>query len=494
MPACSRAQAPGALPLGVAAVLLALAAAAATGSPAAGPTLNVTVGAPLPGLPPVAPNFVGFSLEIYSAAAMLGGAGGSNPPRRSYAQLLRNLHDLSAGPHAGPTLRLGGDSAEETCFVAAGAAPPNSPHCSHNVTAADLDAYRRFAEIAPNISYVIDTNLVQGDPAVGAAHIAGLGAAGLWPHVQAIELGNECDHWPDDVQLTFAGYEGRFAAFADAYAAAGMPPKMIQGATFCCLNPSYLLGLGRYAKRFAPLLKTVSYHRYAASHCGSAHLAAGALLERGASAGQAAIMRGIARAVAPAPLWGGEVNSCSCGGCPNVSDTFASALWVLDFLSELSKAGVQGVNLHGGPTQVYSPIMYDPAGELSFVSPLYVGLLAWSELVANSSRWLSSEVAVSMPMKNSWAHATLSEGGTAASCTVLRVLVIAKDEGEGGASVLQGGAKGEGGAGAYGSGRAVNQHAGRAGQMFLMSSAHPYARLDVVRSCTRTPHGAHAHV
>jgi hypothetical protein len=102
---------------------------------------------------------------------------------------------------------------------------------------------------------------------------------------------------------------------------------------------------------------------------------------------------------------------------------------VLDFLSELSKAGVQGVNFHGGPTDVYSPIKYTPAGELSFVSPLYVGLLAWSELVANSSRWLSADVVASAPMKNSWAHATLStSAGEPTACTVLRVLVIAKDE------------------------------------------------------------------
>eukprot|EP01043_Picozoa_sp_COSAG02_P052456 COSAG02_NODE_5655_length_4148_cov_172.597184_2_plen_403_part_00 len=336
--------------LGVAAsVLLVLCAVAGGTSPrTTRPTLRVVVGPPLAGLPPVAPNFVGFSLEIYNVEAMIGRAG--DTPRQSYAQLLRNLHSLSAGPHAGPTLRLGGNSAEQTCFVAAGAAPPNSTHCAQNVTAADLGAYRRFAAIAPNISYVIDTNLMQGDPAVGAAHIAALGAAGLWPHIQAIELGNECDHWPADVQLKFPDYERRFAAFAEAYTAAGMPRKMIQGATFCCLNPAYLLGLRGYAKRFVSSLKTVSYHRYAASHCGSPNLTAGALLERSASAGQAAIMGGIAKAIAPVPLWGGEVNSCSCGGCPNVSDTFASTLWVLDFLSELSKAGVQGVHFHGGPT------------------------------------------------------------------------------------------------------------------------------------------------
>jgi hypothetical protein len=267
----------------VAAVVLPLqfaipAAAAVTdpspASAAAGPTLRVAVGPPLAGLPPVAPNFVGFSLEIYNIESMIGRPG--EPPRQSYAQLLRNLHSLSSGPHAGPTLRLGGDSAEETCFVAAAAAPPNSTHCVQNVTAADLGAYRRFAEIAPNISYVIDTNLMQGDPAVGAAHVAALGAAGLWPHIQSVELGNECDHWPADAQLTFADYERRFAAFTEAYTAAGLPPKMIQGATFCCLNPAYLLGLRSYAERFASSLKTVSYHRYAASHCGSPNLAAGA--------------------------------------------------------------------------------------------------------------------------------------------------------------------------------------------------------------------------
>lgn len=337
----------GARTMAVYSVLLVL-AAAARASRVASPTIHVAVGPPVAGLLPVAPNFVGFSLEIYNIEAMIGRS--DDPPRQSYAQLLRNLHSLSAGPHAGPTLRLGGNSAEETCFVAAGATLPNSTHCVQKVTPADLGAYRRFATIAPNISYVIDTNLMQGDPAVGAAHIAALGAAGLWPHIQAIEVGNECDHWPADVQMKFADYESRFAAFADAYTAAGMPLKMIQGATFCCLNPAYLLGLRSYAEHFAPLLKTVSYHRYAASHCASPNLTAGALLERSASADQAAIMGGIVKEIAPIPLWGGEVNSCSCGGCPNVSDTFASTLWVLDFLSELSKAGVQGVNFHGGPT------------------------------------------------------------------------------------------------------------------------------------------------
>lgn len=414
------------------AVLLHAAAAAASvaAQQPASLTLDVTVGAPLP-LPPVATNFVGFSMEIYSVLHMIGP--GDGQPRDSYAQLMRNLHGLSgAEGHPGPVLRIGGNSAEDSCFVAAGAPPPNLTHCVQNITMADLNAYRRFAEIAPNVTYVIDTNLMQGDPTVAAAHIRAIGEARLWPHVSAVEVGNECDHWPAAVQLSFADYEARFASFVAAMRAAGMPDRMVQGATFCCLNPTFILGLKSYARKFGSDLKTVSYHRYAASACASPDLAPGKLLSRQASAGQAAIMGGVAKEIAPVPLWGGEVNSASCGGVKNVSDTFASTLWVLDFLSELSKAKVMGVNFHGGPpdNNAYAPVVYDAAGTLTHVSPLYVGLVAWSELVANSSRWAAAEVKASVALKDSFAHAAISvqeAGGR--TCSSLRVLVIAKDEG-----------------------------------------------------------------
>lgn len=49
----------------------------------------------------------------------------------------------------------------------------------------------------------------------------------------------------------------------------------------------------------------------------------------------------------PIPFWIGEGNSCSCGGMPNVSDTFGAALWSLDFLPEVAKAGTIGMNFHG---------------------------------------------------------------------------------------------------------------------------------------------------
>jgi hypothetical protein len=68
-----------------------------------------------------------------------------------------------------------------------------------------------------------------------------------------------------------------------------------------------------------------------------------------------------------------EGNSCWNGGQPGVSDTLASALWVVDMMLEFASAGCAGVNLHGGGSGFYTPI----AGNLAtgFVRrPEYFGM------------------------------------------------------------------------------------------------------------------------
>ncbi len=69
-----------------------------------------------------------------------------------------------------------------------------------------------------------------------------------------------------------------------------------------------------------------------------------------------------------------EANSFASGGVPGVSDTFASALWSIDFLFEVAQAGGVGVNFHGGKN-VYSPIAIDDATNVVGVQPLYYGIL-----------------------------------------------------------------------------------------------------------------------
>ena len=138
---------------------------------------------------PVSPGFIGLSIETYSALAMLGPAA---EPRVAMAQALRNIYDLTPGPHEGAVLRIGGDSSDSSCW--AGAEPgvvPAGCQCSYNLSSADLEAYRAFAAAAPNVSFVLGTNLGCGSPALAAAHAAAVGAAGLWPLVRGMSPGTQ---------------------------------------------------------------------------------------------------------------------------------------------------------------------------------------------------------------------------------------------------------------------------------------------------------------
>jgi hypothetical protein len=69
-----------------------------------------------------------------------------------------------------------------------------------------------------------------------------------------------------------------------------------------------------------------------------------------------------------------EGNSCYNAGKPGVSDTFASALWAGDFCMQLASLGCAGVNLHGGASGYYSPIV-GSIGSGFVVRPEFYGLM-----------------------------------------------------------------------------------------------------------------------
>jgi hypothetical protein len=53
-----------------------------------------------------------------------------------------------------------------------------------------------------------------------------------------------------------------------------------------------------------------------------------------------------------------EANTVSCGGRNGVSNTFASALWAVDFIARAMASGLAGINLQGNPGNCrgYSPV------------------------------------------------------------------------------------------------------------------------------------------
>ena len=331
----------------------------------------------------MAPNFIGLSLEVWGVAAYL------NP---SVATLLRELRALSPGAHPGPVVRVGGGSADSSCFVPVGPMPTG---CGYRITHAALAEYGAFAarEADLNVSYVVDVNFGRSpSPELAAAHVAALGAAGLWPRILAIEVGNEQDHYarltaPEQrrsgaahrwMGYDYAAYEAEFARYVAALRAAGLPRRRVQGGTWCCAPRrmdqgarvacagGFLGNASRYLRHFAAELSSFSYHRYPTNHCAGGQVTPAELLADHASAAMAEWLRPLAAAAAAAGVAFvvGEGNSVACGGIAGVSDTFASALWALDFLSELSKAGVTLVNIHGGADVIYSPIAFGARGTL----------------------------------------------------------------------------------------------------------------------------------
>jgi hypothetical protein len=68
-----------------------------------------------------------------------------------------------------------------------------------------------------------------------------------------------------------------------------------------------------------------------------------------------------------------EGNSCFGGGREGVSDAYASALWVANYMLRVACAGFAGVNLHGGGVGIYTPIESSVKAPAS-LRPVYYGM------------------------------------------------------------------------------------------------------------------------
>ena len=177
-----------------------------------------------------------------------------------------------------------------------------------------------------------------------------------------------------------------------------MPKGSVQGATWASSN--WYNRTSEYLGSYSSTMKSFSLHKYARSSCHSTRPVTQAeLLSYVAAEGSfnrewVAAVSGTQQAKLPFVI--GEGNSISCGGTTGVSDTAAAALWVLDFLPWASKHGAEGMQFHGGPHGPYAAISFSgPHPGVPSMHPLYYGLLAFSELVGDYSKWLETSIAPS---------------------------------------------------------------------------------------------------
>jgi hypothetical protein len=270
----------------------------------------------------------------------------------------------------GPSLlRIGGNTVDRTQWRAGGAG-----HTAGEVAPTDIDALAAFLH-GCGWQVLYGVNLATSTPAAAAAEAA-YAARALGESLYGLEIGNEPDLYGDNyfAPWTLADCEERWEAFRRAILARA-PAVVLTG-------PGDSYNVGRWTIPFGTWagggrIALLTQHHYRGN--GRSPLATAQRLvsaDDGLVAQLAELRAGAARIGVPFRL--AETNSFFNGGAPGVSNSYASALWVIDHLFDIARGGGAGANLHGGGYGAgYTPIA-DRYGVVIGARPLYYGMLLFT--------------------------------------------------------------------------------------------------------------------
>jgi hypothetical protein len=302
---------------------------------------------------PVPSTFLGLSFEM-AALGQLAGDGA----RGDLVNLLRSL-----GPGV---LRLGGVSAD-TQAAWTDAATPLPAWATVPITA---HAFRALARLAARSGWrvLITLGLAHFEP-VAAAREAAAAKAALGKWLAGFELGNEPDayarHGMRPEPWTFTQYLPQALAYRRAIAKAA-PRVPLAGPDVSGSHAFPRWGRPEGAE-LRPALLT-GHHYPLGCHRTPAASVEGLLSPETRSKEQLSLGRYVTIAAAHRiPFRLTETNSVSCGGTAGISDTFASALWAVDYTARAMTSGLAGLNFQGAPTNCdgYSPLCASTSSRLA---------------------------------------------------------------------------------------------------------------------------------
>jgi hypothetical protein len=318
-------------------------------------------------------DFMGLGYEI-SSVAVPGLLSARNTP---YVQLVRNLGRNEFMDRRG-VIRIGGNTSDFSRYDAHGM-PVSSPKGTV-VTEANLVELGTFLDaLRWNLIWGLNLGDDKLDNAVEEARAV---ARVLGNRLIAFEIGNEPDlfgragHRPAD--YNYDAWLKDFRRYRAAIRAA------VPNARFA--GPD-LAGAADWMTRFAndegKDIRLLTAHHYITGQANPAATQEVMLAEekkyQGALASFLAVMK------ATRLDWRMcETASFSGGGKDGVSNTYAAALWALDYLFVLASYGCAGVNMETGVNHLgwisnYTPISDDLKGHYG-AAPEYYGLLAFAQM------------------------------------------------------------------------------------------------------------------
>ncbi|MFL5863492.1 MAG: glycosyl hydrolase family 79 C-terminal domain-containing protein [Solirubrobacteraceae bacterium] len=353
---------------------------------------------------PIRSDFVGLALEFNEIPQLSGPTLASVNP--VFVALLRNLAGLGR-----PSIRIGGQSTDRVWWPVRDMGRPLG--VTYDLSSSWTADARALAHVL-DAQYLLGINLEANRTRVSqteADHLVrGIGSR----YIGAMEIGNEPDLYPLIPWFRRAG--GRPMPW---YSHAGSPvfsrPLTYGPSDFVAELTRTLRVIPRlpvagpetgqppWADAFDRLLsphsqvRMLTSHAYGLNQCISdpsapAYPTVPNLLSLAASRGE---ISGIAPYVARAHRDGAayridEMGSVTCNGRFGVSNTLASALWVMDALFTMASDGVDGVNLHSYPHS--SNGLFDFSRShgrwQGSVHPLYYGAMMFAHAAPAGSRLL----------------------------------------------------------------------------------------------------------
>ena len=376
-------------------------------------------------------SFAGFSMEYWAAQSYLG----STRPNPIFARLMRTL---AAPGNGAPTIRIGGNSTDQTWWNPIGA--PRPAGIVADVNPAWLASVQRWTALT-RTPMMLGLNLALHDPVNAAAYAAAI--AGTMPPglLAALEIGNEPDLYaqartfrvgsrlitrgqPRPEGYGYPDYRAELANVRSAVEAAAPGAPLAAGGFASAAwedNEDDLLSqpgprpIGFSAHTYAMHTCDRSPHRKKVSF-------AKALLGPSALAPPVARMAQLAAVAAAhgSTFRVSEINSANCGGVHGASDALASALWGADTLFSLADAGVRGVNFHTFTGAFYAPVDFglNKGHFAGFVHPLFYAMLMFNRATPHGARMV--------PVGPNPPTAALKTWGTLDPAGTRRVVVINK--------------------------------------------------------------------
>jgi hypothetical protein len=274
-------------------------------------------------------------------------------------------------------LRIGGNSVDQCVW-----SPSGQGRTAGQIAPSDVDALASFLSSA-GWRCIYGINL--GGAANGttspdlAAAEAVYVAQKLGSSLFGIEIGNECDGYgaPGSYfagNWSLAQFESLWYQFRTAIVAAA-PGIPVTGPASGSNVANWTVPFGQAFTTKSLSLMTQHYYRGDGMY---SNATAANLLSPDANLVKCLGMLSTASQSTGIPFRLGECNSYFNGGAVGVSNSYASALWVVDFLFNSAQGGAAGVNLHGGGSYAgYTPIA-DKSGAVVEVRPEFYGMMLFA--------------------------------------------------------------------------------------------------------------------